>query len=79
MVTEEPMNLVALDYWIALDCWEAMETLEAQTKTPTASAVQHLLDPEGKDPTVTLAVVEQGIAQARRWQAQMKAMLRNQA
>ena len=79
MVKEESMHLMALNYWIALDCWEAMEMLEAQAKTPTASAVQHLLDPEGKDPTVTLVVVEQGIAQARCWQAQMRAVLLNNA
>jgi predicted nucleotidyltransferase len=61
-------DLTDLDYWIALDCWEAIETLELQGKTPTAAAVQRLLDPEGNDPTVTLSTIERAMVQVQWWQ-----------
>lgn len=77
-VKQSCLDFTDLDYWIALDCWEAMETLEAQGKTPTAAAVQRLLDPEGNDPTVTLSTIERTIAEVQRWQAQMMTTMRSQ-
>jgi hypothetical protein len=67
---EQPaLEVTDLDYWIALDCWEALEILEARGKTPTPVDVQRILDPAGNDPTVTLAAIEQGMAQVQRWKA----------
>lgn len=58
------------EFWIAFDCLEAMQAIAARGEVPTLEAVQHQLDPKGNDPTVTLSLVEQGLAQVRRWRQQ---------
>lgn len=64
-----PQRLTDFEFWVAADCQEAMQHIRARGEVPTPAAVQRELDPEGNDPTITLELIEQGMAQVRlRWE-----------
>jgi hypothetical protein len=53
-----------------MDTLEAVESLAHRQQLPTPDAVREVLDPQGTDPSITPALVAQGLAQVRRWQEQ---------
>ena len=57
-------------FQVALDTLEAVENLEHRQQLPTPDAIREVLDPHGSDPSITPALVAQGLAQVRRWREQ---------
>lgn len=57
-------------FQVALDTLEAVENLEHRQQIPTPDAVREVLDPQGSDPSITPALVAQGLAQVQRWREQ---------
>lgn len=57
-------------FQVAMDTLEAVENLEYRQQLPTPDAVREVLDPPGTDPSITPALVAQGLAQVRRWREQ---------